>query len=60
IKLRFHLGYTNFLWEYAIASRKIKKVQEKYGIKEDTEFSKVGIRHLTAKFGYGYKSPKAT
>lgn len=58
IKLRFHLGYTNFLWEYTIASHKIKKIRKKHGIKEDTEFSKVGIRHLTSKLGYGYKSPE--
>ncbi|MGC9330828.1 MAG: B12-binding domain-containing radical SAM protein [Bacteroidales bacterium] len=56
IKLRFRLGYTGLLWEFALTKRHIKNVKKRYGINEDEDFSKVGIRHLTSKFGYGYKN----
>lgn len=55
IKLRFRLGVTGFLWEYALTSWIIKKVKNEYGIKTDSTLSDVGIRHLTSNYEYGFK-----
>jgi len=52
IRFRFFLGSTHFLWEYNIASKRLKAIQKEYGLPEDKESSCIGIRHLNTNYGY--------
>jgi radical SAM superfamily enzyme YgiQ (UPF0313 family) len=58
IKLRFRLGITSFLWEYALIAKSLNKVKSKWGIHEDKEISQFGIRHHNMKYNYGFRRIK--
>ena len=54
IRMRFYMGVTNFLWEYAITSKHLKKIQKDIGKPEDNDMSLLGIRHHNTNYNFGY------
>ena len=58
IKLRFIFGFTTFLWEYSIVSKRINLLQKQNKSQENLEMSQFGVRQHNTNYSFGYKNNK--